>query len=297
MKRLVIKLALFGAVMVFALAGTLALRTYLWQDKVREHFKIKPGTLALCIGNSHSECSWVEVPGTQIKNSFEHATHFSMFVWRLKEFDRLGQLDNVGTVILQYDWAAFRDSVTSFIGRYRMGFPFMWRYFNEIPSHQDPLNCILGVVTHIGTHWGCAGEPLRPNLRPVDKTFKPRFLKQDRVRGQKPNLDWWFRQVEITAHELDEIKEICQRHGIKLYLVLTPLCEEYRRQDEAIEQFYEELFNLAAEKGIACCDLRAWAPDYLFRDASHLSYTGAFQLSQYFFREYCGWRPVAEEVK
>ena len=294
MKRLVIKLVLFGAVMVFALAGTLALRTYLWQDKVREHFKIKPGTLALCIGNSHAECSWVEVPGSKIKNSFEVDTVFPMFLWRLKEFDRRGQLQNAKNVIVIYDQTAFRCHEKRFAYRYRMAFAYQWRYFFEIPPRVDSWNCLLDTMTHLGSHWGVAGAERKGDDVPIDITAKPRFLAQEKSGEKVDYKAFWEGQEREVRCELEEMRDICRRNGVHLMLLWSPLCSELRQRDtsDGVDVLYDGLAELAREVGVDCIDERAWAPDYLFRDASHLSFAGAKKFSCYFFEKYCGWHPI-----
>ena len=92
MKKFLKNLLLAAAIWFIVMFLPLIVRTALWQGRAAEIFTLPAHTEVLCIGNSHTGCTWSDAPAFAFHKEWRSGRGFLFAVLRLLEFERRGQL-------------------------------------------------------------------------------------------------------------------------------------------------------------------------------------------------------------
>ena len=286
MKKFIEKLSL-AAVFAFALTAVpLCVRTTLWQRKAADVYQVPAGTEVLCIGNSHTGCTWSKAPEFGLRIAWRSDRCFLFSVLRLMEFERLGQLDGIKVVIMDCDWTSVHSFTEEKIRHgFRQEFPSFFRYLALTPVSSADI--VMDAVAKWHRKWRFfeqrptddvpwTGRTAEEKAVHLANAYSPSALKELKTLKNADGLTY---ELVMRA------KAICDRHGIRLVLFASPLVSENpeRTQPALYSRSLEALIGRIKALGIDYLDFRAAVSDDQFRDATHLSCEGSYN----FTRQFC----------
>ena len=281
MKKFLASLLLAASVWLALMILPLAIRTALWQRRAAELYSVPDGVEVLCIGNSHTGCTWSEDAEFGFMKAWRSGRAFPFAAMRLMEFDRLGQLDGVKVCIMDCDRTTFAAMTEKKIRQgYSEAFPLFWRYLGRAPLSRADL------LTDAALKWFRKWpKPEKKDARPSDKKAWTDRTVEERTRNIAKEYAPEVWNANRPVKDVDDLlfdlacvaQEVCDRHGIRLILFAAPVVSENpeRTQPEVYSRELDALIARIRAAGIEYQDLRAACPDAWFRDAHHLSSAGA----------------------
>lgn len=288
MKRFIMKVLFAASVGVVTLFVILVLNVSRCQKQVRVAFCMQEGADVLCLGNSHVGRSIPQLPELHNRVIWTSATSFICSLMRLKEMERLNQLENVKTCIVDFDHAGLLHwNREAAVERWFLEqLPFSWRYVEYIPLPFVRLSC--AALTQIGHH------------RAISATFTSSIERKwlDRSEEERARMLAEEQRVADTFHErgisrdvddvirrsVIEMKRICDEHNIRLIFFASPLVPGHPdRPDSGLPDLIEDYVSFSRGLGLEFYDCRKDAQYEDFRDASHLHYDGARKFAKDFF--------------
>ena len=281
MKKFLKNLLLAAAIWFIVMFLPLIVRTALWQGRAAEIFTLPPHTEVLCIGNSHTGCTWSDAPAFAFHKEWRSGRGFLFAVLRLLEFERRGQLDGVKVCLMDCDRTARVGLSEKKIRQgYSEAFPLFWRYLGRAPLSRADL------LTDAALKWFRKWpKPEKKDARPSDKKAWTDRTDEERARNIAKEYAPEVWNANRPVKDVDDLlfnlacvaQEVCDRHGIRLILFAAPVVSENpeRTQPEVYSRELDALIARIRAAGIEYQDLRAACPDAWFRDAHHLSSAGA----------------------
>ena len=294
MKKFVANILLAGVGAAMLLAIVLAIRIYRWQGNVRDTFTLPEGTEVVYIGNSHSGCTWTEAPEFKNKVLWNASRSFLYHLLRLRELDRLNDLQNVKVCVMDMGRPAIRGFYPDdtrghyFLRHFREELPAVWRYALDIPVFTPRVlaeaflsggaECNLQAKrTDAPKPWYEWGEEKQARYIEDNYSDHPiwgKFLDTFPSSATEDTL------VQLVA----EAQAICDRNGIRFILVSTPLASQNPQRIHPDEWSLEttDIQNKLKDMGVQYLDLRASCPDTMFRDADHLHRAASYSFTKSF---------------
>jgi hypothetical protein len=125
-----------------------------------------------------------------------------------------------------------------------------------------------------------------------DPPYKSGFRKSDKsklhVRSLQKVINTHYdsslvKVSETNINYLGKIVELCENKGIKLFLITTPLSEDYREMTPVLMKlkFYEIIKDVGLEKNVEYYDFSEYSmQEDHFSDHNHLNILGAAMISE-----------------
>jgi len=289
MKKFVINVLccgiVFGATLVFVVIA----RIVASQAKLNEIFSVPQGTRVLCIGNSHTGCTWYEAPEFKDRVLWTSATGFVMHYMRFREFERRGVLDSdIKYCIIDCDGPAMGGcSIKLSKENFLKNLPFAWRYIGYEPVNR--LDLALYVLSHCSQDFTL--DEIPPDQVP-DWTTRTKEEQESNLIGQygKTLGDWKTGYAsdwqEVFLWMVADIKKRCDDHGVQLICFAAPLttASPARANPTAWERETKMIERVKA-LGIEYYDFRLDCADNLFRDSHHLLKNSSYDFTSRFFNK------------
>lgn len=298
MKKFVLLVVIFAALAVLLVMTISCIRYSMLESYAQKKFHAEEWQRILVLGDSHAECGFVEDRDFQIKMLTYHSTPLNVSLMRLKELERRGGLENIKACVVNFWYANANGHITVKAQQesvWRM-MPYSLRYRKFIPLRDKDLYGYL--IKQI------VGHP--ENLPPVVTDSSKR---KECILFQNRDSDWRNDNVNkaITRHYgwknkstgkiicdpdeyyntvIGEMKEICDKHEIKLIFYSAPLTKEY---NDKVPQWAKQNLKERAEwlegMGIAYYDYINRGTTDMFADADHLCLAGARKFTRMFYEE------------
>lgn len=289
MKKFLIKVFYSGIACAVALVLIPIVRVMIAQGKLDEVFSVPDGTKVLCIGNSHTGCTWYEAPEFKNRVLWTSATSFATHYMRFREFERRGFLDSgVRYCILDCDGPGMGGfSIGGLKKRFAYDLPFAWRYANCLPVGIGDL--ALYVLNHTSQDFSFDEVP--PGQVP-DWTTRTKEEQESNIIGQygKIRSDWKNGYPDGWQNAflwmVEDIKRRCDAHGVRLICFAAPLTSASpARTDRMIWERESQMIERVKAIGVEYYDFRLECADNKFRDSHHLLRNSSYEFTQKFFRD------------
>ena len=289
MKKFLIKVFYSGIACAVALVLIPIVRVVIAQGKLDEVFSVPDGTKVLCIGNSHTGCTWYEAPEFKNRVLWTSATSFATHYMRFREFERRGFLDSgVRYCILDCDGPGMGGfSIGGLKKRFAYDLPFAWRYANCLPVGIGDL--ALYVLNHTSQDFSFDEVP--PGQVP-DWTTRTKEEQESNIIGQygKIRSDWKNGYPDGWQNAflwmVEDIKRRCDAHGVRLICFAAPLTSASpARTDRMIWERESQMIERVKAIGVEYYDFRLECADNKFCDSHHLLRNSSYEFTQKFFRD------------
>ena len=285
MKRFVITLsyaALLGACII---SFSLVVQVWHGQKAVKDAFTVPVGTNILCLGSSHTGCTWRE--GDGVHAVWLNGSAFVFSLMRLKEMERLGQLDGVRCCIVDADYEGL-------YGRLReehveetflQSIHYAWRYMEFLPSKN--WKYVWAAITWLGHRRDFkSATPRDGNIYKGLSEEKRAGLLKKTAEELKQTGATSSLIAEYNKKVLDEMQRLCDAHGIRLILFASPLVKNHPLREE--QRGLLDVWKMYCKKlNVEFWDLRDEMPDELFYDIDHLSDEGRKLISEKYLSNLC----------
>lgn len=257
-----------------------------WQSRVHATYALAPDVRIICLGSSHTGCTWFEAP--EFHNRVLWATSRSVLfsVMRLKELERVNDLSQVKYCFVDCDIPSITGLKEDLVGeQFVEELPVAWRHVECFRI--NPLKLWSRALINCGAHYALQGKPPEgENDRPwLSRTPEERQEHLKRVHGDctldlsSPPMMQNFREIAIDSYR--EIDSICKHHGIKLILFASPQATD--NPARMYESRYKAIWDVIAEikqGGFEYRDFRFDLPDAYFRDEGHLTRNSAYKFTE-----------------
>ena len=289
MKKFLIKVFLSGIACAVVLVLIPIVRVMIAQGKLDEVFSVSDGTKVLCIGNSHTGCTWYEAPEFKNRVLWTSASSFATHYMRFREFERRGILDSgVRYCILDCDGPGMGGfSIGSLKERFAYDLPFAWRYANCLPVGIGDL--VLYVLNHTSQEFSF--DEIPPGQVP-DWTTRTKEEQESNIIGQygKMRSDWKKGYPDGWQNAflwmVEDIKRRCDAHGVRLICFAAPLASASpARTDRMIWERESQMIERVKAIGVEYYDFRLECADNEFRDSHHLLRNSSYEFTQRFFHD------------
>lgn len=261
------------------------------QDELDEVFGVPDGTEVLCIGNSHTGCTWYEAPEFKNRVLWSSATGFATHYMRFREFERRGVLDSgVRYCILDCDGPSMTFfSAEELKKRFGFNLPFAWRYSDCLPV--DFCSLALYAMDHAFHKFSFKGET--PPGQVPDWTTRTREEQESNIKGQYHNdfhSDWMTGYPDgwqdVFIWMVEDIKRRCDAHGVRLICFAAPLTSASpARINPMMWERESRMIERVRAIGVEYYDFRLECADDNFRDSHHLLRDCSYEFTKRFFRD------------
>ena len=269
MKRFLINLPLVGGLCVAALASIVAIRLLWWQGEARKLLAIRPSTKVLCIGNSHTGCTWEDSEEDGIQVSWVSASSLPFYWVRLAEMECInGGLGNVRTIMIDCCGPSRGIREEDMLRVSVSLFPIVCRHVPELPVNQ--LKLLRRLMLPLNQDWSLLDSAPRDQRNWTRLTADERKKEIDEIYNV-PKAPLPENADEILLWYLKRIRDICNRYGIRLVCFFAPLPSDNPQRNSPM---LDEWKRLLESENYHVYDFRDACPDDFFRDSHHLSYKG-----------------------
>ena len=291
MRGFLLKSVFCGAVAFLTFFGYFAVRIWMAQPMNEEVYELPDDVVDVFIGSSQFGCS-IDV----------NTNYHNRLIWvsgcgpiyslmHLRELERREQLKNVKRIMVSFNIVNFAHTMKEEIGKaYMRCLPMAWRYTREVPLSLFEILDVVGKYRW----WGyCIGEkaPERP----------PAFTHGQAWIDAIPLAEGWHRSVftpDMYVHHRNwcddwenvlmgpyyQIREICEKHNIKLAVVLPPLPSFCKKSLPSVAvEMYERYGQKLSGDGFTVINTRDDIADELFADYWHLTREGAVVYTKRFY--------------
>lgn len=240
MIRFILKIGCLASLTVMAIFLLHAWKIMSISSEVRDVYAISADQDVLFIGSSQIGCCIIEDKKYHNKKLYVENTFFQAFVMRLRELERRGQLANVKTLFLPFNFITLdRQTEDAWQWTYYRELPVSYRYLNDMPI---PLFRFVGYIasnlrwplplkvvsrdTGSGTAISERPEIWRAkNLGAFRSQHRPEFAEID----ERNFKDW----KHSLRNAILEAEQICKRHNIRFVMVEMPVLPEYEERVKA----------------------------------------------------------------
>lgn len=289
MKKFLIKVFYSGIVCAVMLVLVPIIRVVIAQVKLDEVFSVPKGTKVLCIGNSHTGCTWYESSEFKNRVLWTSSTGFATHYMRFREFERRGILDSgVQYCILDCDGPGMGGfSIDGLQKRFVRDLPFAWRYVNYLPLRRYDL--FTYVLNH--TSQSFSFDEMPPG-QVQDWTTRTKDEQESNIIGQYGRIrsDWKTGYPEewegAFLWMVGDIKRRCDAHGVRLICFAAPLTSASpARTDQYMWERESRMIEHVKALGVEYYDFRLVCADNEFRDSHHLLRNSSYEFTKRFFRD------------
>ena len=295
MRKFVIQSIAAAGLLLAVDVAVIVVRVALAQKDAAAAFAVPPETEVVFIGNSHTGCTFTEASEFRNRVVWRHATGFTLHYLRFLELERRGAFDgNVKACVVDCDWPALdgcsrKCEVSNFLDC----LPVTWRYWDKTLLTKGEI--LRAVLTHPGRefYYSCETPPPEvPNwttrtaeeranlMKPMDPNART-FRRAGNAFVDYPH-DWQSRVLDMIR----DMKERCDRHGVRLILFAAPLASDAgERTNPDTWALVTEFAARVRALGVEYCDFRLAYPDEKFRDAGHLLLSTSYEFTKRFYAE------------
>lgn len=275
MKRFVINLLLVGVLGVVALGSIIAIRLSWWQGEARKLIAIRPSAKVLCIGNSHTGCTWEDSEEDGIQVSWVSASSLPFYWVRLAEIERInGGLGNIKTIVVDCCGPSRGIREEDMLRVSVSLFPIVCRHISELPISRFKL--LKRLMLPLNQDWSLLDSAPRDERNWTRLTADERKKEIDEIYNV-PKAPLPENTDEILLEYLKRIRDICIRHGIRLVCFFAPLPSDNPQRNSPMLDEWKR--RLEAEN-YQMYDFRNSCPDDFFRDSHHLSCQGRLRFTK-----------------
>lgn len=288
MKKFIKGVLSVSALTSCALACIFLLKIVWWQKEVARHFEIPKGTEVVCIGNSHTGCSWFESAEFRNRVLWKSATGFMWHYLRFRELERRGSLDaGVKVVVMDCCGPAMGGfNKMSMKKRFLDNLPFAWRYMRLIPIPMQDL--LMEIVCNMNHRYSISEVPPDEVADWTTRTEEEKqsniinqYGKEVRVWNADEFVDDW---QNIYLKLLGDVKLRCEHHGVRFICFAAPLTTQSpARANPMVWDRESMMLEKVKEMGCELYDYRTSCPDNWFRDSHHLLKSSSHKFTKKFY--------------
>jgi len=290
MKRFLLKSILAASLGLACVCAILVVRIVRAQNRWEKLLETRPDVEVLHIGNSHTGCSWRELPEFRNQKIWCTSSTTLYSLLRLFELDRLGRLGNIKVVIADLDTAGLRDEVELNERIFLEQLPYAWRYIDEMPLGR--LHLAAEALTRLGYRWVMGEEKDPEEFHPPAVRYTTRS-HEERKRMHVADFDLADPHVErcrgykeFQKNVIRKLNRFCIDRGIRLIFFAAPLTSSHRdRPREDREDKLADWFCYVRGLGVEYVDCRCWMKDEDFYDTNHLATDRYEEFTRRFFKE------------
>ena len=298
MKKFILSVTVFCPSAIALVAVIVCLRYAKLESYAQRMFHTEEWQKILVLGDSHAECGFVEDRDFHCKMLTYHSTPLNVSQMRLKELERRGGLGNIKVCVVNF-WYANASGHITVRGQqesvWRM-MPFSLMYRKLIPLNGLDLYGYLmkEIVGHPGNLPPVVTESSKRKesilflnrdlgwrIDNVDKAIARHYGWKNKYEGKSVcEADEYFNRI------VGEMKDVCDKHGIKLIFFSAPLTKEYNdKVPEWAKQNLRDRVEWLKGIGISYYDYITRGTPDMFADADHLSLAGARLFTKIFYEE------------
>lgn len=271
----------------------IAVRILCWQGRVDETFNFPNGVQVVCIGNSHTGCTWFESEEFHNKVLWTSSTGFTFHYLRFLELERRGALNKgIKVCIVDCDGPATRGfKKESLRARFLDCLPFAWRYIDQMP--ESVLTLAYEVLTNTGHDFHILEKP--PEEVPNWTTRTKEEQKSNILHQYGVNPEVWDPALYPEEWEASLLKMVsymknrCERYGIRFICFAAPLTSQSpARANKVVWDRETAIIEKVRDLGCEYYDFRLSVPDNKFRDSHHLLKSTSYDFTKKFYRDVLG---------
>lgn len=289
MRRFLIKLAFLSGVLALAI---LAFAAYSFCRKVQlidSVYSVKPNAQILCIGASHTGCSFVQTTNGCFKSLWIPSSDVRgcLFIARLLEMERRKLLNGFAYCVFETSPFCYMEPhdqsyFDRHFGFWLREFPVNWRFGESKPYYSSDVRLAWELVKFVAESPFSNVFALPVDTAGVNNTERmirfvdrPKRWKEERLEYYLSHYKDYLAQtdaLELRLRGYGVLREICRRNGIQMIVVATPLLSSYRAKvhPEAFER-HTRFLDEMRKAGVWCFDAMDVAPDEDFFDPTHLT--------------------------
>lgn len=294
MKRYVLKFLLAAAVVGAVNLSAVLIRLAVWQKEVDRVFDVPEDVRVVGIGNSHIGFALSEGPEFHAKTFWDTGMSFPMHYARFRELERRGVFERVKVCVFDCDTPALDFFYTDKLWQNtKWSLPFAWRYLDSVPLPRWQLVCDLLFDLHLKSRFelSVVRPPDPPNWTTWTPERKEACFKSLYGPNWRTPLDWDSDIYPANWRErfLDLVRDVkarCERHGVRLVFVATPLTSDDPGRTNPL--VWNRISEIAEQiRGLGCeyYDTRADYADDKFCDAGHVLSTTAADWTRKLYRK------------
>lgn len=265
MKRFLLYSTALVALALILIAAAMTVRTCHWQSDVEEALAIRPSTKLLCVGGSHTGCTWEDSDAKGVQTIWKSSTPLPFSWVRLLEIERRGGFGNAKVICIDCCMPGCDIDEDDILREMSRQWPLVWRYWNAMPV--GGFRILREALLPMFRDW-VVGETAPHDDRCWTK------LSHEQQMKEFPNVATQYRGPEERAVLLDylnRIRDICQRNDLRLVILFAPLPSN---NPQRTFPFLGEWKGILADQGFEVLDCRTVCPDEDFRDSHHLVWWG-----------------------
>lgn len=272
MRRFLLGFTTYCLLVGLLLGGMLVARTWMWQGRVGHALCIRPSTRLLCVGNSHTGCTWLDSEELGIQVIWLDSGPLPFARMRLAEIDKRRGFGNVRSVVVDCDMTSIKVTRTCVYRCVEKQWPLAWRYLDWLPVSK--VEVCERIFLPLGREWSISGLAGQSNRKWSDlsaaekrKDISHYLEDEEKIEGM---------DVLVLAH-LRAIDEICKKNGLNFYVMMAPLTpEKFALYVNEQAVWTERLRHL----GYQVLDYTHECPDRDFQDSHHLNYDGRVRFTK-----------------
>lgn len=250
--------------------------------------RIDPNQPYLFIGDSHIGCTFLEEPQYRNRVLWGYSMPTQFTLMRLKHLEEVGALGSVRYLITEIGLQTIgQQSCTRLPFLWYRMLPLSWRYPNDLPL--SFLDKFWYTIKNYDDKISLYEVVSSNNVSILDQPEESRKAEFEEVASrhfgwivdEKRLCQGWEESLKVA---ITGIKEICDRHGIKVLFITAPLTKYYRDAIPTnVKRRLEELTDYIQSQGIKYMDLSDQMEDNAFMDCFHLRLDGERQFTKWFY--------------
>ena len=261
------------------------------QPQVEALFTLPPDVKVVCIGSSHTGCTWTESSEFRNRVLWDSAQSLLPSYLRFLELERRGELDSsVSVCIIDCDLPAMWNMTRHRLGKQIYNnLPFAWRYLNLVPLSNGEV--LAAVASRVARRFSIQDNPPAETIPWTQRTSEERTS----VIGNPPKIydvpcddpDFPPGWKDYLLAIIRDLKTRCKKHHIRLILFASPLTSDHpMRHPGPWTDALADLIGKIRDLDIEYLDCRATCPDDWFRDCDHLLPSASRHFTERFWNEH-----------
>ena len=299
------KIAVGLLLLIPMFVGVAAWRCYCLEQLARVRLNLGDGCRVLVLGDSHADSAFVEDENLGIRIAGRHSSPMNVTLMRLKEIERRGGLKTVRfcvvnlchTSVMPWTFEQQKDALWNFL-------PYSLKYREWVPVSTWRLLGMLAdqSIHHLEEMPSLVCTPAEYSPRPSILERSEKEVETDLREYLRRHFSWNTGSVDIIPDwrecmkaVIAEMKETCERNGVKLVFFSAPLSRAYRDNIPSwARQNLDDWVAYVRYLSIPYYDYSTACQDDMLRDCNHLRLQCAPEFSMRFCHEALGWQGLVE---